>query len=194
MALRKVQGLLHCGAHVTVVAPRVGDAIRALVPGCGARHGLGALSIEVRRYASPEAAHYQLVIAATGDHEVDSAVYADADAAGVWVNSADDTANCSFLVPAVHRDRGVTVAVSTGGASPALAKWLRAKVAEAIGVEVAALAELLDEAEQLLEASGISPASSDFTEPLIAELLPLLRRGALDDAQAVVRAFVSRCW
>lgn len=199
VALRKVQGLLRCGAHVTVVAPRVCDEIRALVPACGTRRGLGALGLEVRRYASPEAARYQLVISATGDADVDRAVYADADAAGVWVNCADDVANCSFLLPAVHRGRGVTVAVSTGGASPALAKWLRAKVVQAIGVEVAALAELLDEAEQLFEASGVSPTALDWTDLLTAELLALLPRGTLDDARvldkarAVVRTFVDRC-
>ena len=57
-------------------------------------------------------------------------MYADAEAAGIWVNSADDPAHCSFILPAVHRDGAVTVSVSTGGLSPALASWLRDRIAD----------------------------------------------------------------
>ena len=60
-------------------------------------------------------------------------VYADAEAAGVWANSADDLAHCWFVLPAVHRDGAVTVSVSTGGLSPALASWLRTRVASECG-------------------------------------------------------------
>ena len=111
MAARKVGGLLRCGARVTVIAPAFCDAMTQLTP----------LTLERRPYAPGDAAGYRLVVTATGIPAVDGAVYADAEAAGVWVNSADDVAHCTFILPSVHRDGPVSVAVSTGGTSPALA-------------------------------------------------------------------------
>ena len=99
-----------------------------------------------RPYRPGDVAGFRLVITATGDPAVDGAVAAEADAAGVWVNSADDPTNCSFILPAVHRDGAVTVAVSTGGLSPALASWLRNQAAASVGSGLDTLARLLSEA------------------------------------------------
>jgi siroheme synthase-like protein len=81
--------------------------------------------------------------------DVDWAVAAHAETAGVWVTSADDAAHCTFIHPSVHRDGLVSVAVSTGGASPAMASWLRRRVGEAVGSGLGILAELLEEARRL---------------------------------------------
>ena len=94
VAARKALGLLRCGAVVTVIAPDICQAVADLSP----------LTIERRPYATGEAGSYRLVVTATGIASVDGAVYADAEAAGVWVNSADDGADCSFILPSVHRD------------------------------------------------------------------------------------------
>ena len=109
--------------QVTVIAPEVCEAMATLAP----------LTIERRPYAAGEAGSYRLVVTATGIPAVDGAVFADAEAAGVWVNSADDSAHCSFILPAVHRDGAVTIAVSTGGQSPALSSWLRTRLAAECG-------------------------------------------------------------
>ena len=98
--------MVECGAEVTVVAPEVDPAIGAL-----------GVAVERREYEQGMAASYRLVVTATGVPEVDAAVADDAERAGVWVNSADDPAHCSFILPSVHRDGPVTIAVSTGGAS-----------------------------------------------------------------------------
>jgi precorrin-2 dehydrogenase / sirohydrochlorin ferrochelatase len=177
VATRKVDALLACGARVTVVATEVAEAIRSMA---------GQLTVEERPYRSPEAATYRLVVTATGVPEVDRAVAADAEAAGVWVNSADDVDNCSFTLPAVHRQGPVTVAVSTGGASPALAGWLRSRVAEAIGPDVAVLAELLGEARRRLKASGVSTESIEWTAVLDQQVVPLVRQGRIEEARAVL--------
>ena len=80
---------------------------------------------------------------------------ADAQAAGVWVNSADDPANCTFILPAVARRGPVVVAVSSGGASPALASHLRDQIdAMALdGVDVAA-ADLARQRAEVHAAGG----------------------------------------
>ena len=134
VAARKIGGLLACGAAVTVVAPEVHVAIGALTDsGAIAAIDESPLDVHIRPYRSPEAADYGLVIAATGDETVNDAVHRDAVAAGVWVNVADDPARCSFVLPAVARDGPVSIAVSTAGASPALAGWLRDRAVEALG-------------------------------------------------------------
>jgi siroheme synthase-like protein len=180
---RKAEGLLACGAEVTLVAPELSAAVAALEGTAG-----GALRVEARPYRSPEASAYRLVVTATGVPDVDHRVFLDAEAAGVWVNSADDLDNCAFLLPAVHRDGPVTVAVSTAGASPALAQWLRTRVAEAIGPEVGVLAGLLDEARAAVKASGRSTEDLDWPVALEA-VVPLVREGRVDEARDALAAF-----
>jgi siroheme synthase-like protein len=190
VAARKIEGLLGCGAQVTVVAPDVIDTIHSLAT--TPHHGTetGSLTVEVRPYRSPEAADYRLVVTATGIAEVDHAVFGDADAAGVWVNSADDVDNCSFLLPAVHRDGTVTVAVSTGGASPALAGWIRTRVAETVGTDMSVVSELLDEARSRMKISGKSTETLDWAQILDQQVVPLVRRGHIEEARSVLRQFV----
>src|SRR5271169_822307 len=146
VAARKARTLLDCGAAVTVIAPSLGDDMEALVP---ALHGL-----ERREYGEGDASTYRLVVTATGIPEVDGAVYADAEAAGVWANSADDLARSSFILPAVHRDGAVTVSVSTGGLSPAFASWLRTRLAAQCGDGLGILAQLLADARTHLKRAG----------------------------------------
>ena len=111
--------------------------------------------MERRTYRSGDASDFRLVVSATGIAEVDGAVFADADAAGIWVNAADDRAHSSFILPAVHRDGAVTVSVSTGGLSPALAAWLRTRIATQVGDGLGTVAELLAEARARLHAEGV---------------------------------------
>ena len=112
VAARKARTLLECGAVVAVIAPALSEEMEALAS--------LLRTVERREYAVGDASDFRLVVTATGVPEVDGTVYADAEAAGVWVNSADDPEHSSFILPAVHRDGAVTVAVSTGGLSPAL--------------------------------------------------------------------------
>lgn len=175
VAARKAAGLVGCGALVTVVAPDVGAAIEAL-----------GVTVVRRPYRSGEAGRYRLVFTATGLPEVDAAVAADAEAAGVWVNSADDAAHCTFLLPSVHRDGPVTIAVSTGGASPALATWLRRRIGEAAGPELGPLAGLLEEARRRLQADGRSTETVDWQSLLDGPLPDLVRAGDLPAARALL--------
>jgi siroheme synthase-like protein len=178
VAARKASGLLDCGAVVTVIAPDVCEAMTRLTP----------LTIERRPYATGEAGNYRLVITATGIAAVDGAVYADAEAAGVWVNSADDGAHCSFILPSVHRDGPVSVAVSTGGSSPALASWLRGRLAEQTGSGMGELAELLGRVRQCLHDSGQSTESVNWSALLDGPLPTLVQTGQHEQARALIEA------
>lgn len=200
VAARKVAGLLRCGASVTMVAPDVDVAVRLLeraplgehastgqtdAPGPAERLP-ARLQVAVRRYRRGEAGRYRLVVAATGIAEVDRAVHDDAEAAGVWVNCADDGAHCTAILPAVHRDGSVTVAVSTGGASPALASWIRRRIDSALGSHLGALAELLDEARHRIHQDGRSTELVDWAALLDGPLPDLVRQGRADEARALV--------
>ena len=175
VAVRKAEGLVRTGARVTVAAFEVDPSIELL-----------PVAVERRHYRPGEAGRYRLVITATGVPEVDASVAADAAAAGVWVNSADDPAHCTFLLPAVHRDRPVTVAVSTGGASPALATWLRCQIADALGEGLGLLAEALEEARRKVQASGQPTESLDWHAILDGPLTRLVRDGRLDEARKLL--------
>ena len=166
VALRKVEGLMAAGALVSVVAPAVEEGIALL-----AREGV--VTVEERPYRAEDMAGAWLVFAATDDPAVQQAVFDDAERAGVWVNAADEPERCAFFLPAVHRRDPVLVAVSTQGASPALAGWLRDRLAAALPVRLEALVAALRAERRALRAAGQSTEGLDWRariEALEAEL------------------------
>jgi precorrin-2 dehydrogenase / sirohydrochlorin ferrochelatase len=188
VATRRAHGLVAAGGEVTVVAPEVSEGITGLAggDGDGSGHDLpGSLVVRSRPYRPGEAAGYQLVLTATGQPDVDRQVVADATAAGVLVNGADGTAPGTVRLPAVHREGPVTVAVSTGGSSPALARWLRDRMVAAIPDGAASVAGLIEEARAELRRRG-RPTDSVAWEPLLEELVPLAAAGRLDEARAAL--------
>ena len=138
VAEQKVRGLVAAGAHVTVVSPDLLAGLTDL-----ARRG----AIEVRRrpYRGGDLAGAWLAIAAIDDRAVNEAVYAEAERLGIPLNAVDDLEHCSFIAPAIHREGDITVAVSTGGKSPALAVRLRQRIARLVGRAEARLCALLGE-------------------------------------------------
>jgi siroheme synthase-like protein len=182
VAARKARTLLECGALVTVIAPSLAPEMKQLTDRLQA--------VERRAYTIGDAARFRLVVTATGVAHVDSAVHDDAEAAGVWINSADDRAHSSFILPAVHRDGAVTVAVSTGGLSPAFASWLRDRLATECGENAGALAALIGEARERLQRAGRPSNSVDWAALLDGPLLDLVRAGDWANARAIVDAEV----
>jgi siroheme synthase-like protein len=180
VALTKVRGLTDAGARVTVVAPEVVPEVVAL-----------ADVVELRPYRAGEAAGYRFVIAATGDPQVNQQVYDDGEAAGVWVNSADDPQRCSAILPARVRQGRLTLTVSTGGQSPAVAAWVRERLAREYGPEYDQLVGLLSEAREEVRAQGLGTEHLDWKQALDSGILELIRAGRLEAAKERLRACLS---
>jgi precorrin-2 dehydrogenase / sirohydrochlorin ferrochelatase len=172
VAASKVQGLLEARAEVHVVAREVGDVVRAL-----------PVTWEERPYERGEVAGYRLAVACTDDPAVNRAVHDDGEAAGVWVNAADDPANCSLTLPARVRQGRLLVTVSTGGHSPALASWLRRRFEAELGPEYDMLIDLLSEQRESARAAGRSTEEMDWRAALDSGMLDLVRDGRLDEAR-----------
>ena len=132
IAARKASALFAVGAVVTAIAEDFSPVFDEL-----------DIRRVKRRYRSGDLAGYRIVIAATGDRDSDSVVYADGEAAGTFVNSADDPEFCSFYLPAVLRRGRVTISVSTDGVAPALSAWVRDRIAAAIDDDLESLADVV---------------------------------------------------
>jgi len=121
VAVRKLEQLLDAGAHITVVAPQLSPAVRRWADA-------GRLGVKIRPFEDSDLEGQRLVIAATGNPSVNKHVFTAAEQRGIWVNVVDSPSLCSFHMPAIVRRPPITVAIGTGGAAPALAGLLRAKI------------------------------------------------------------------
>ncbi|HEX4838598.1 MAG TPA: bifunctional precorrin-2 dehydrogenase/sirohydrochlorin ferrochelatase [Solirubrobacteraceae bacterium] len=140
IGLEKVEGLLACDGEVTLIAPAAEPAL--------ARYAAeGSIRWERRPYAGPSDLEGVFVaIAATDDTDVNIAVYEDAERRAMLVNVVDVPPLCNFILPAIVRNGPLAIAISTAGASPALAKRMKREIAEQFGEPYARLAVLLNEA------------------------------------------------
>ena len=138
VAAGKVQQLLRSNADILVVAPRVGEEILAL-------EQQGKLTREARAFMPDDVVGCALAIAATADKEVNVRVAEAAKADNVPVNVVDNPALCSFIMPSVVDRDPVQIAVSTGGASPVLARLLRVKLETLIPASYGRLATVVRE-------------------------------------------------
>jgi cobalt-precorrin 5A hydrolase/precorrin-3B C17-methyltransferase len=119
---RKLRGLLAVGAAVQLISPAITPDLRALAES-------GTIAWQARPYQQGDLAGARLVFAATDQRAVNAQIASDAAALGLLCNVADDPRAGDFHLPAVHREPGLLVAVSTAGASPARAKRLRDQLA-----------------------------------------------------------------
>jgi precorrin-2 dehydrogenase/sirohydrochlorin ferrochelatase len=134
VGLEKARGLLECGALVTVVAPQIEPELESL-----------PVEWRRKRYQALDLDGVFLVVAATSNRSMNRRVFEDAERRSLLCNVVDTPELCSFILPAVFRRDPIALAVSTGGASPALAKRLRDDLGARIGEEHVALATRLRE-------------------------------------------------
>ena len=139
VGLEKVEGLLACDADVTLVAPRAVPELEQL-----AREG--SIRWDQRTYEPADLEGSFLAIASTDDTDVNIRVYEDAEARAMLVNVVDVPPLCNFILPAIVRTGPLAIAISTAGASPALAKRMKREIAETYGEPYARLAVILNDA------------------------------------------------
>jgi precorrin-2 dehydrogenase/sirohydrochlorin ferrochelatase len=175
VGLEKVEGVLACGGDVTLIAPDAVEPLRELA-------GEQSIRWEQREYAgSADLEGVFMVIAATSDTETNIRVYEEAERRAMLVNVVDVPPLCNFILPAILRTGPLAIAISTAGASPALAKRIRDEIADEYGEPYARLAVLLNEVRGW--AKGTLPTYRDrkvFFESIVngePDPVELLRRG-----------------
>lgn len=186
IGLEKVEGLLLCDADVTLIAP---DAVPALQEYAAE----GSIAWEQREYAGPaELEGVFLAIAATNDSEVNIGVSEDAEARAMLVNVVDVPPLCNFILPAIVRSGPLAIAISTAGASPALAKRMKREIAESFGEPYARLAVMLNDARGWAKAT--LPTYQDrkeFFEGIVngdPDPVQLVREGRESEVLALIEA------
>jgi len=184
VGLEKVEGLLACDGEVTLIAPEAIGPLQRLAEE-------GSISWERREYAGPaDLEGVFIVIAATSDTDVNIEIFEDAERRAMLVNVVDVPPLCNFILPAIIRTGPLAIAISTAGASPALAKRIRDEIADEYGEPYARLAILLNEVRGWAKAT--LPTYQDrkvFFESIVngePDPVELLRR----DDEAAVRDLI----
>jgi precorrin-2 dehydrogenase/sirohydrochlorin ferrochelatase len=175
IGLEKVEGLLACDGRVVVIAPELRNAELARLA------DEGSIEWIAREYETGDLEGTFMAIAATDDTDVNIAVYDDAERRAMLVNVVDVPPLCNFILPAIVRNGALAIAISTAGASPALAKRMKRQIAEEYGEPYARLAILLNEVRGW--AKGTLPTYQDrkaFFEEIVngdPDPIELLRTG-----------------
>ena len=187
VGLEKVEGLLACDAAVTLVSPEA-------VPELQRYAAEGSIAWERREYRAEDLDRAFLAIAATSRTDLNVRVFEEAEARSMLVNVVDVPDLCNFILPAIVRQGPLAIAISTAGASPALAKRMKREIAEAFGEPYARLALILNDARAWAKAT--LPTYQDrkaFFEGIVngePDPIELLRAGG-DDAEQAVRDLVT---
>ena len=180
VALRKVRALLECRADVLVISPD-------LCAGLGQLAESGEIHIINREYQEGDLEGAFVAIVATGDGETNLRVAEEARRKAALVNVVDNPENCDFIAPSYIRRGDVTIAISTAGRSPALARKIRNRLERDFGNEYASLALLINEVRAEVKEQGIKVDSDVWQEALdLDALLELVRRGDREKARAML--------
>jgi len=185
IGLEKVEGMLACDGQVVVIAPDACDEIRALAKE-------GSLRWEAREFEVADLEGKFIAIAATGDTDVNISVYDAAEERAMLVNVVDVPPLCNFILPAIVRTGPLAIAISTAGASPALAKRIKREIAESFGDHYADLAGILNDERGWAKAT--LPTYQDrkaFFEEIVngePDPIELLREGRLDELDELIAA------
>jgi siroheme synthase-like protein len=190
IGLEKVEGLLTCDGCVRLIAPEAEPALVAYAQE-------GSIVWEQREYAGPEDLQGAfMAIAATNDTEVNIAVYQDAEERAMLVNVVDVPPLCNFILPAIVRTGPLAIAISTAGASPALAKRMKREIEGQFGEPYAHLAVLLNEVRGW--AKGTLPTYQDrkeFFEGIVngrPDPIEILRGEPAERGEQAVRELIAR--
>ncbi|MDA1348427.1 MAG: bifunctional precorrin-2 dehydrogenase/sirohydrochlorin ferrochelatase [Chloroflexi bacterium] len=172
----KVHKLLDCDAKVVVISPEVNKGVQELVDG-------ERVTWHRREYQDGDLEGSFIAIAATDDNGVNRRIAAEAEQRNVLLNVVDVTHLCTFIAPSVARRGEVSIAVSTGGASPALARKFREELTSSRLLEYADLAPLLSDARNELKRQGKTVDGDRWQTCLTEDLLNMVQSGRTDEAR-----------
>jgi len=184
---RKVLDLLEAGARVTVVSPEITTVLSDLA-------AKGKISHLSGDFQEEQVEGMALVIGATDDMAVNARVSAAAQARGIWVNIVDQPDLCTFIVPAQVRRGELALAISTGGASPALARKIREELERHFGPEYGPYLALLQAVRtRLLESRRGNPENAVLFKHLVdSPLLPALSRGDKQEVRQILQGILGQ--
>jgi precorrin-2 dehydrogenase / sirohydrochlorin ferrochelatase len=190
VGLEKVEGVLACNGSVTLLAPEAHPELEALAEE-------GSIEWDRREYSGPEDLEGAfMVIAATNDSEVNIGIYYDAEKRAMLANVVDVPPLCNFILPAIVRTGPLAIAISTAGASPALAKRMKREISDLFGEDYARLAVILNDVRGW--AKGTLPTYDDrkeFFEGIVngdPDPIDLIKEGREADLLAIIDAAKER--
>ncbi|MFC1995895.1 bifunctional precorrin-2 dehydrogenase/sirohydrochlorin ferrochelatase [Chloroflexota bacterium] len=186
IALRKVRGLLEHGARVAVISPVLCPDLAQLA------HSKEIKALH-REYRGGDLKGAFVAIAATDNSEINRKVAEEAHMNAILVNVVDDAKKSNFILPSYTRQGDVTIAVSTAGRSPALARKIRAMLEQYLGAEYASLSLLIDEVRTEVTRQGIKVSSDAWQEAIDLDLLvELVRKGDGEKARSILLSHLKR--
>jgi siroheme synthase-like protein len=178
VACEKVAGLRRAGACITVVSPELAPELAEL-------RDAGELSHIARPWRPADLdTDWTIVMVATDDGAVNREATDAARARRLWVNAADDPQFCDFILPSVVRAGRITLAASTAGSSPALARRLREELEAYLTEDMPALADLLAEVRVELRSRNVRVANETWQESIDGPLRALLAQRRYGQAKA----------
>jgi precorrin-2 dehydrogenase/sirohydrochlorin ferrochelatase len=175
----KVEKLLECDADVFVISPEVNPNVEDLASS-------QQISWDKREYQQGDLEGAFIAIAATDDNTVNRQIAKEAEDRNVLLNVVDVTHLCTFIAPSVARRGEVTIATSTGGASPALARTFREKLTTSRILEYADLAPILAQARAELVQRGVQVVPDHWQIQITDGLLNLVQSNKSDEAYKIL--------
>jgi len=180
VALRKVKSLLDSGAKVEVISPRLCAGLKQLLTD-------RKISVLHRKFRPGDLKGAFIAIASTASPKTNVAIAEEGRKEKIVINVVDDPAHCDFILPSCFRRGVITLAVSTSGMSPALARKIRSRVEKDIGKEYKTLAIITEEVRTLLKKEKVRISSSRWQDALDLDYLTSLIRSG---RRAEVKSFL----
>jgi len=171
----KITKLLDSGAKIIVISPDATQGIRGYAE-------RGDIEFNLRKYEAGDLQGAFLVIAATNDRVVNQEIFEEAEKLGVLLNAVDDMPRCSFIAPSIVERGSVTIAISTGGASPALARKLRETLTGSHNLDWTEATSALSKARQIIKDKQVAVDPQRWQCCMTPELLSLAKSGREDEA------------
>lgn len=172
----KVDKLMDCGSKITLISPVLTNKLRE-------RASKGEVTYIAREYQDGDLADAYMALVATDDNAVNQAAADEARDRGILVNTADDVKNCDFIAPAIVQRGDLTIAISTAGRSPAMARRIREELEQLFTQEYADLLTVLSQARAIVRRNGLRPDPEVWQEAIDDELKAMVRRGELSAAK-----------